>query len=76
MNIKTNETTLAGLPAITVVMTSPGGVGNGMNIYTMTNEGRIYIIDYTAHESKFDMYLPVAQRIIDTFAIIDRQGGE
>jgi hypothetical protein len=36
MNINTNETTHAGLPAIAVVMTSPRGGGKGMDIYTMT----------------------------------------
>jgi hypothetical protein len=41
-----------------------------MDIYTMTNDGTVY----TAHESKFDTYLPVVQRIIDSFTITDGQG--
>jgi hypothetical protein len=68
MNINTNETTHAGLPAIAVVMTSPRGGGKGMDIYTMTNEGIIYNIYYTVHE--FDTYLPIVQTIIDSFKIL------
>jgi len=69
VNINTNETTLAGLPAIAVVMTPPGGGRKGMDIYTMTNEGTIYNIHYSAHESKFDTYLPIVQKMIDSFKI-------
>ena len=68
MNINTNETTHAGLPAIAVVMTSPRGGGKGMDIYTMTNEGIIYNIHYTVHG--FDTYLPIVQTIIDSFKIL------
>ena len=72
MNINTNETTLAGLPAIAAVMTSPGGGRKGMDIYTMTNEGIIYNIHYTVHESKFDTYLPIVQMMIDSAQYVIR----
>lgn len=68
-NVETNKTTLAGLPAYTLVMTSPGGGGKGMHIYTMTDQGRVYDIHYTAHEDKFDTYLPILQRMVDSFKV-------
>jgi HSP20 family molecular chaperone IbpA len=69
MDIKSNETTLAGLPAYTVVMTSPGGGGKGMDIYTMTDEGIIYNVDYTAHPDKFNTYLAIVHRMVESFKI-------
>lgn len=68
-NVETNKTTLVGLPAYTLVMTSHGGGGKGMHIYTMTDQGRVYDIHYAVHEDKFDTYLPIVQRMVDSFMI-------
>ena len=82
MNIESNETTLAGLPAYAVEVTSPGGPGKGFIIYTMTDYGTVYEIHYTSHTSKFDTYFPIIQKIMNSFRIVDSgaveggQGGE
>ena len=70
MNVETNKTTLSGLPAYGLVMTSPGGGGKRMHIYTMTNQGIVYDIHYTAHEDIFDTHLPIVERMVNSFKII------
>jgi eukaryotic-like serine/threonine-protein kinase len=70
-NINSNETTLAGQPAIKVDSTYPGGNLKRTSIYTTTDGETIYNIDYSAHIDKFDTYLPIAQKIIDSFRITE-----
>ena len=75
MNIESNETTIAGLPA-QAITTTAGDAGKGLSVYTMTDDGTIYIIRYTSHPDKFDTYLPIAQKIMDSFRTIDDGSGE
>ena len=76
LNAESNKTTLAGLPAYSVVYTDPGGGRKGIELYTMTDDGTVYEIHYTSHASNFDTYLPIAQKIMDSFRIIDGGAGE
>lgn len=68
-NINSNETILGGNPAYKVDSVNPAGEIKKLFIYTMNNEGRIYDIDYSAHEASFDAYLPIVQKMIESFRL-------
>ena len=66
--LESNSTALAGLPAREIVFTN-GGLEN-MKVWTIKDD-RVYTITYTAPEEDFQNDLQVAQRLIESFQIIE-----
>ena len=65
---ESNPTTLANLPAQEIV------VGNSvlktMQVWTL-EDGRVFTITYEAEEEDFQNDFPIAQRMIESFQIIE-----
>ena len=65
---ESNPTTLANLPAHEIV------VGNSvlktMKVWTL-EDGRVFTITYEAEEEDFQNDFPIAQRMIESFQIIE-----
>jgi serine/threonine-protein kinase len=66
--LESNSTALAGLPAREIVFTN-GGLEN-TQVWTIKDD-RVYTITYTAPEEDFQNDLQVAQRLIESFQIIE-----
>ena len=63
--------TLAGSPAVKIIYTfinSKGGNVRATNIGTIKNN-RLYVIQYYVEAAKYQNYLPILQRIVDSFTI-------
>jgi eukaryotic-like serine/threonine-protein kinase len=65
--LKSNTTTLAGMPGYEIVFTSLQGLKT-MQIWTIKND-KAYIITYVAQEEDYEKELQVAQKMIDSFEI-------
>ena len=63
--------TLAGSPAVKIIYTfinSKGGNLKATDIGTIKNN-RLYVIQYYVEAAKYQNYLPILQRIVDSFTI-------
>jgi eukaryotic-like serine/threonine-protein kinase len=65
--LKSNTTTLAGMPGYEIVFTSLQGLKT-MQVWTIKND-KAYIITYVAQEEDYEKELQVAQKMIDSFEI-------
>jgi YVTN family beta-propeller protein len=66
--VESSADTLGGDLAHKLVFTSAGG-DETMAVFTITG-GKAYIIQYTTSSAKYSIYLPVAQKMINSFEII------
>jgi eukaryotic-like serine/threonine-protein kinase len=67
--LASNDTTLAGGPAHKITYTFANGVKT-MAVYTI-KENKAFILEYiTGSEATYPSYLPIAQKMIDSFQII------
>lgn len=66
--LESNATTLATLPAHEILSISP--LLKTMQVWTFKND-KVYTITYTAEEEDFQNDLQVAQRMIESFEIIE-----
>jgi hypothetical protein len=67
------NSSLAGNRAYTVVWTYTHptyGIRKSIEIATVIGGGKGYFVDYTASAAKFSNYLPIAQKMIESFEII------
>jgi eukaryotic-like serine/threonine-protein kinase len=75
VQVNTTNYFISGQPAfkMTFTMTSTPSEepheGKGMQVGIMSG-GKMYLLIYTVDESKYDIYLPVVQKMFDSFQII------
>jgi eukaryotic-like serine/threonine-protein kinase len=65
--LKSNTTTLAGIPGYEIVFTSVQGLKT-MQVWTIKDD-KAYIITYVAKEEDYENDLQIAQKMIDSFEI-------
>jgi eukaryotic-like serine/threonine-protein kinase len=65
--LKSNTTTLAGIPGYEIVFTSVQGLKT-MQVWTIKDD-KAYIITYVAKEEDYEKDLQVAEKMIDSFEI-------
>jgi serine/threonine-protein kinase len=65
--LKSNTTTLAGIPGYEIVFTSVQGLKT-MQVWTIKDD-KAYIITYVAKEEDYENDLQVAEKMIDSFEI-------
>ena len=65
----TTNTTIAGSPANKIVFTSTNGLKT-MAVFTIKGN-EAYVIEYISAASKYPSYLPIAQKMVDSFDIIN-----
>lgn len=65
--LKSNTTTLAGIPGYEIVFTSLQGLKT-MQVWTVKDD-KAYIITYVAQEEDYEKDLQIAQKMIDSFEI-------
>jgi serine/threonine-protein kinase len=65
---ESKPTTLANLPAHEIVVVN--SVLKTMQVWTL-EDGRVFTITYEAEEEDFQNVLPIAQRMIESFQIVE-----
>ena len=73
--LESSRTTLAGLPAHKIIFTgidSSGTEFKQISMWTIKDD-MVYIVAYTATTDTYDSFLPIAQKMIDSFEIYERE---